>query len=42
MKRIVHIKLRTILGIACLMICILPTTRNIGKTEAAEETPTAD
>ncbi len=41
MKRIVHIKLRTILGIACLMICILPTTRNIGKTEAAEETPTA-
>lgn len=39
MKRILHIKLRTILGIACLVICILPTTRNIGKTEAAEETP---
>lgn len=41
MKHIVHIKLRTVLGIACLMICILPTTKNIGKTEAAEETPPA-
>lgn len=37
MKHIAHIKLRTILGIACLVICILPTTGNISKSEAAEE-----
>lgn len=36
MKQLLHIKLRTILGIACLVICILPTTQNIGKSEAAE------
>lgn len=35
MKRIVHIKLSTILGIVCLVICILPATQNIGKAEAA-------
>lgn len=35
MKRILHIKLRTILGIACLVICILPTTQNVGKSTAA-------
>lgn len=39
MKQILHIKLRTILGIVCLVICILPTTQNIGKSEAAEESP---
>lgn len=39
MKQILHIKLRTILGIACLVICILPTTQNIGKSEAAEAGP---
>lgn len=39
MKNILHIKLRTILGLACLIICILPTTRNISKSEAAEEFP---
>ena len=37
MKQILHIKLRTILGIVCLVICILPTTQNIGRSEAAEE-----
>lgn len=36
MKQLLHIRLRTILGIACLVICILPTTQNIGKSEAAE------
>ncbi len=36
MKRIVHIKLRTVLGILCLVICILPTTQNMGKATAAE------
>ena len=36
MKQLLHIKLRTILGITCLVICILPTTQNIGKSEAAE------
>lgn len=35
MKQLLHIRLRTILGIACLVICILPTTQNIGKSEAA-------
>ena len=37
MNQILHIKLRTILGIACLVICILPSTRNIGKSVAAED-----
>ncbi|MCI9073720.1 MAG: DUF3888 domain-containing protein [Lachnospiraceae bacterium] len=37
MNRILHIKLRTILGIACLVICVLPTTKNIGKSQAAED-----
>lgn len=32
MKQILHIRLRTMLGIACLMICVLPSTGNIGKT----------
>ena len=32
MKQILHIRLRTMLGIACLMICALPSTGNIGKT----------
>lgn len=41
MKQLLHIKLRTILGIVCLVICILPTTQNIGKSEAAEESPIA-
>lgn len=41
MAKILHIKLRTILGIACLVICILPTTRNIGKSEAAEDSMAA-
>lgn len=36
MKQILHIKLRTMLGIACLMICVLPSTGNIGKPEAKE------
>ena len=40
MKQILHIKLRTILGILCLVICILPTTKNISRSEAAENTPT--
>ena len=41
MKRILHIKLRTILGIACLVICILPSTKNISRSEAAEENAAA-
>lgn len=39
MKQILHIRLKTMLGIACLVICILPTTQNIGKSEAAETGP---
>lgn len=41
MKRIVHIKLRTILGILCLVICILPSTQNMKKAEAAESIPSS-
>ena len=41
MNRILHINLRTILGIACLVICILPSTRNISRSEAAEDCSTA-
>lgn len=41
MNHLLHIKLRTILGIACLVICILPTTRNVGKSQAAEGGPAA-
>ena len=41
MKRILHINLRTILGIACLVICILPSTKNISRSEAAEDCSTA-
>ncbi|MDE6673417.1 MAG: DUF3888 domain-containing protein [Acetatifactor sp.] len=41
MKQLLHIKLRTILGITCLIICILPTTQNIGKSEAAESVSVA-
>lgn len=36
MNQILHIKLRTILGIACLVICVLPSTGNIGKSVAAQ------
>lgn len=39
MKRLIHIKLRTIVGIACLVICVLPTTGNIRQSEAAEGSP---
>lgn len=41
MKQILHIKLRTILGILCLVICILPSTRNLSRSEAAEAPPAA-
>lgn len=41
MSQIFHIKLRTILGVVCLVICILPTTRNVGKSQAAEGSPAA-
>lgn len=37
MNQILHIKLRTILGIVCLVICILPSTQNVGKSVAAED-----
>ncbi len=41
MKRIVHIKTSTILGILCLVICILPSTQNMKKAEAAEMLPSS-
>lgn len=41
MEQILHIKLRTILGIVCLVICILPSTKNISRSEAAEDSSTA-
>ena len=41
MNQILHIKLRTVLGIACLVICLLPSTGNIGKSVAAQDRPIA-
>ncbi len=41
MNQILHIKLRTVLGIACLVICLLPSTGNIRKSVAAQDRPIA-
>lgn len=40
MSQLLHIKLRTILGIVCLVICILPSTKNISRSEAGNDCST--
>jgi len=39
MNQILHIKLRTVLGIACLVIFLLPSPGNFRKSVAAQDRP---